>query len=232
MPNQYQQQTAALPRLWPSRTVARMAPPVTAMRVRHVDIMERPGTTWIRSGPDTAVPGQFKAIFDLAEPRCVVELVVSTAGRGTEAVPLIQTLAIHRAEWSHVAEDVEPITRATLRALSVDELFRQAAAAASQPIVNLAEPPGAFQLVRDAEAGNDVAYGGRPAKSAGRGKSTGDDQLQQVADVYRAALAAGTPPTQTVADRLHVSRSHAGRLVGQARQRGLLGPTSRGRAAQ
>jgi transposase len=48
--------------------------------------------------------------------------------------------------------------------------------------------------------------------------------LARVAEVYREAHALGSNPTRTVAQRLGVARSTAGRYVVQARRQGHLGP--------
>lgn len=67
------------------------------------------------------------------------------------------------------------------------------------------------------------------AKGAGgrkySGGRVGDEELRNVARAYRAALVEGKPPTATVAEELHVSRSTAGRYVQRAREKGFLGPT-------
>jgi hypothetical protein len=57
------------------------------------------------------------------------------------------------------------------------------------------------------------------------GAPLSDDVLRRVADIYRAAHAAGDPPTRTVMLAFNVSRSTAGRYVQRARERGFLGPT-------
>jgi hypothetical protein len=70
-----------------------------------------------------------------------------------------------------------------------------------------------------------------PRRRPGR-RPTDDDRLEQVAEVYRAAVALGEPPTMAVHTKLSVSRSHAGRLVHQARGRGFLGKTRPGRRGE
>ena len=59
-----------------------------------------------------------------------------------------------------------------------------------------------------------------------------DEHLGQVAELYRAAVERGDPPTQTVAETMHVTRPTAGRWVAKARERGLLGPAKRGRGGE
>lgn len=54
------------------------------------------------------------------------------------------------------------------------------------------------------------------------------ERLQVVADVYRAAAAAGDPPVLAVAARFEITKGGAAALVSRARQVGLLPPTSQG----
>jgi hypothetical protein len=59
-----------------------------------------------------------------------------------------------------------------------------------------------------------------------------DDELRDVASVYRAAHADHRPPTQAVSARFGVSRSTAGRWIAEARRRGLLGDARPGMAGE
>lgn len=62
-----------------------------------------------------------------------------------------------------------------------------------------------------------------------RGKRLPEQHFEQVAQVYRRALALGKPPLRAVEQAFHVSRPGASKYVRQARERGLLGyPTRRG----
>lgn len=70
------------------------------------------------------------------------------------------------------------------------------------------------------------------ARRPRRGSPITDKNLSDVADLYRAALRRGDPPTQKVAEEMHVARSTAARWVSAARKRGLLGPAMRGRAGE
>lgn len=72
----------------------------------------------------------------------------------------------------------------------------------------------------------------RGARRPRQGTPIADDTLRQVAGLYRAAYERGDPPTQTVADEMHVARSTAARWVTRARERELLGPALRGRAGE
>ena len=57
-----------------------------------------------------------------------------------------------------------------------------------------------------------------------------DEALAEVARVYKAAWV-GENPTAAVARELHLSESAAAKRVARAREKGLLPPTTRGRAA-
>jgi hypothetical protein len=58
------------------------------------------------------------------------------------------------------------------------------------------------------------------------------DHLRQVAEVYRAALSDGEPPTLAVAERFSTSHSNAARWVRQAREAGHLGAAIGPRAGE
>ena len=70
-------------------------------------------------------------------------------------------------------------------------------------------------------------WGERPA----RGKARLDDQhFAQVAQLYSAAVQRGRPPGKAVAEAMHASRPTVTRWLAEARKRGLLPPTTQGRA--
>jgi len=66
----------------------------------------------------------------------------------------------------------------------------------------------------------------------GRPRMYGDDHYRRVAEVYMAAWLRGDNPTQAVERQFYTSHSTAARWVRECRkpQRGLLGPTRRGKA--
>jgi len=72
----------------------------------------------------------------------------------------------------------------------------------------------------------------RGSRRPRRGSPLTDANLRQVAELYRAAFDRGDPPTATIAGELHIARSTAARWVAKARERGLLGPSIRGRAGE
>jgi hypothetical protein len=121
------------------------------------------------------------------------------------------------------------VTSESLR-ISVPKLTKQAVALAAR----LYPPNEGFKFVStppDAAAAFYEDYT-KDARRPRRGSPLTDSNLRQVADLYRAALKRGDPPTQTVADELHVARSTAARWVTKARERNLLGPSLRGRAGE
>jgi hypothetical protein len=56
--------------------------------------------------------------------------------------------------------------------------------------------------------------------------------LTEVVRIYRDAVEAGKPPTQTVSEKMHVSHSAASKYVRKAREEGLLAKTTRGKASR
>jgi hypothetical protein len=89
--------------------------------------------------------------------------------------------------------------------------------------------PVALTTAERAEFYEQFATGSRRPR---QGSPLTDDNLRQVAELYRVAVERGDPPTQTVADAMHVARSTAARWVGAARKRGFLGPAVRGRGGE
>jgi hypothetical protein len=95
-------------------------------------------------------------------------------------------------------------------------------------------PDGDF-AVNPVPSGERVAFYEQytsKARRPRRGSPVTDEHLTQVAELYRAAFERGDPPTQTIADTMHVARSTAARWVGLARKRGLLGASLPGRAGE
>lgn len=183
---------------------------------------------WVQAGPDHAIPTRFYGWAELADPPCMVRLdvIIDTEIR----TPVVRELIMERQEQTPAGP---PITASLLRRVTLDELLRRMLLDVQERIVSLDRQgyTGVFQLARDAESGSTVAYGGRRlAPTSGRDRRTADEKLRQVADVYRAAMAAGKPPTKAVAEQLHYKRAHAGRLVMQARRASYLGPTVKGKA--
>ena len=127
----------------------------------------------------------------------------------------------------------EDVTSETLR-LPLARLTRQAVAGASRYFAPT-EPGGdpIFHLFRrgprDAEFYNEYTQDARRPR---QGSPLSDDHLLRVAELYRAALKRGDPPTQTIADELHAARSTAARWVAKARERQFLGASLPGQAGE
>jgi hypothetical protein len=128
----------------------------------------------------------------------------------------------------------EHVTSDKLR-LPLVRLTREAVAGAARlrtPLEEGGEP--VFRLVstppeQAAEFYREYTQDARRPRS---GSPVTDEHLRQVAELYRAALKQGDPPTQTIANALHVARSTAARWVAAARGRGLLGAATPGRAGE
>jgi Family of unknown function (DUF6214) len=122
--------------------------------------------------------------------------------------------------------DGAPIRKEDLRAVPLGEWIKVAVAgtAVSREAEPTTIPLGATKSTEIMAAMSrqdvDALFAGL---QAGDRKRITDDVLQEVARVYREAVAAGEPPTVAVQRHMGRSRSTAGRLVMQARQRGFLG---------
>lgn len=118
-----------------------------------------------------------------------------------------------------------PLTQRTLRKIAVEHLVRLGVAQVRRPATIVDAERGWYTV-----EGIDGIWGGRAVRE-GRGSRISDDRLAQVTEIYMRAVADGRPPVQAVATELPCSRSHAGRLVAQARAAGRLAHTSPGRAS-
>jgi hypothetical protein len=118
-----------------------------------------------------------------------------------------------------------PLTQRVLRKISVEHLVGLGVAQVRRPATIVDAERGWYRV-----EGVDGIFGGRPVRE-GRGSRTSDERLAQVAGIYMRAVGDGRPPVQAVAAELPCSRSHAGRLVAQARAAGQLRRTSPGRAS-
>lgn len=70
----------------------------------------------------------------------------------------------------------------------------------------------------------------RPLPRTGRPTHWNPSRLTEVARIYAAAWSARKHPTKAVASRFHLTASGAAKVVKLARARGLLPPTTRGKA--
>lgn len=175
-------------------------------------------------GPDLVAPTHLfaKTQHEGAE----VEFDVVIDDRGT---PQCRRLEVRTEDGSVGGE--------MLRRIPVARLLRMAVTAAARKLEpkREGEPDPDEPWVRDMpstermEFYRDYAKGARAPR---RGSLLTDENLRQVAELYRAAIKRGDPPTQMVAEAMHVARSTAARWVGKARERGFLGPSMRGRAGE
>ena len=86
-----------------------------------------------------------------------------------------------------------------------------------------ASRPGSSREVRDAAR----AIARSKLRQPRRGIPLSDDELREVATIYRGALAEGRRPTKAVMQAMHVGRATASRWLARARQRGHLGNVPR-----
>jgi hypothetical protein len=114
----------------------------------------------------------------------------------------------------------QPISSDGLRRLPVKGLVRQMA------LMNLMKvdetSPATYRISPDALRGLEGIATGGPT----------DEALEYVALVYRIAFAANDNPVQAVMDIFQLPRSTASRWVGQARERGFLGPAQERRPGE
>lgn len=206
-----------------------------------------PDAGFIPLAPAVALPDHFQGTVlptDAALP--MATLVVRIVDREPQCVQL--TLTRQDENVRPPPAHARPITGAVLRRVRVHELVREATAAATirytrqrpdderanEPFNIDGEPAWedreVWPLQEDWEAGRlFVANGARQPR---RGIPITDDDLRHVADVYRASMAEGRPPTLTVAETMHVARPTASRWIARARARGFLGPARRGAAGE
>lgn len=118
-----------------------------------------------------------------------------------------------------------PLTQRTLRKIAVEHLVGLGVAQVRRTATIVDAERGWYRV-----EGVDGIWGGRQVRE-GRGSRTSDERLARVAEIYMRAVGDGRPPVQAVAAELPCSRSHAGRLVAQARAAGQLRRTSPGRAS-
>jgi Family of unknown function (DUF6214) len=170
-------------------------------------------------GDGYAAPRHFIAESDTVR----LEIEVDEAGSGH-----CRAVAIR-------AREGESLTSESVR-IPLSGLVKQAVASAAAPVeAGTVEGLDVLQAILTTPRQEAQEFYERYTKNARRprrGSPFTEENLRQVADLYRAALERGDPPTQTVADELNVPRSTAARWVGKARDRNLLGPALRGRGGE
>jgi hypothetical protein len=172
----------------------------------------------VRIGPATVAPRRFGATIEFG--KLELELIVEL---DDEHKPRCRSLTVRNRD----------VTTETLREIPVAKLAQAALAEAMRPYEEM--PNGGIRMPLFPEPAErermyeQAAEGGRRPR---RGAPVTKETLTQVAELYRAAVANGDPPTQTIADAMHASRSTAARWVAKARKEKLLGQAMRGRAGE
>jgi hypothetical protein len=183
------------------------------------------GGPWefVRLRDGLAAPQRF--IAEMQGLRLEIEVLDSGQGR-------VIALEVRAPDAGRIASD-------DLRRLPISRLTRQAVAGAAQHVKAGKVAPrtllAAMINKSRPQAEADAAFYRQftdHARSPRQGSPLTDENLRQVADIYRAADKRGDPPTQKVADVMHVARSTAARWVGKARKQGFLGPALKGRSGE
>ncbi len=146
-------------------------------------------------------------ITDRGEPRCIGVSVRDEGGVSSEALRRVPVARLVKDAFTVAASKYEPTEKG------------------GKPI----------HRIVGTTAEDRARFYERFAKDARQPRSGSpltDEHLGQVAKLYRAAVERGDPPTQTVAETMHVTRPTAGRWVSEARKRKLLGPAKRGRGGE
>ncbi|MFJ9903949.1 hypothetical protein ACIRVK_13760 [Streptomyces sp. NPDC101152] len=169
--------------------------------------------TWVKTGPDTAVPSRFDVRIDLADPDLTIAMTI-TVGSGGRA--LVREFAVSPRDFSAT------VTTRMLRKIPLERLLRASLENVTRKAI--ARPdihPDAFQMPGDPESQAWVS----PQPGAGRGREVPKDRIARAAEVYKQALASGNrAPAEAVAEAMHYSRATAARDIRAARERGLLPP--------
>lgn len=155
-----------------------------------------------------AIPRQFRAFVDDPAMPYTFGFDVEPSATGE---PRITELTIRPREGQAIGTE-------NLRRLNISRYLQAARTAATLR----ARGPGKLTRVRDEDI-PDLYEIYRPVRGAPKPRLS-DEALARAVEVYRQAVIAGDPPTQTVAKVLHLERSTAGRWMVEARRRGLLGP--------
>jgi hypothetical protein len=119
-----------------------------------------------------------------------------------------------------------PITAEGFRRLPLGRLLHQAVLVVSRPADEIPKRNEPWESVEAARrARTEVTATHKRSKRSPRDRRPiTDETLREVADIYRVNLTGGAP-TRAVAETLNYSRASAGRLVMEARRRGLLPQT-------
>lgn len=173
------------------------------LRVDSVTIERLSPEAYLPAGPDNAVPVSFEAYFQLGEPPAAVRIeVFVTPGLG----PVVLELGIR-------SNTAMPVTTSVLRQVPVDQLLREAMAAAVVPVSVREEwlatlPPGMTAMAPESGA-----------------QTQADLDAHTAAQIYAEAVASGSrAPAVVVGNTMGRSRAQAARYLRRARELGLLPP--------
>jgi hypothetical protein len=176
--------------------------------IGRVQIHPHERTAQIRTGPRTAAPSRFSAIIQTKAPDLEIAVAIVLEEGGT---PVVEELVVHPSPGTRLSST-------TLRGLLLDPVVRSAVQAASRPVIERPDVHrNAFQI--KGEPGENQAWVSVPAGA--------DERVQQVARLYREALAAGSrAPAEEAAKAVNISRAQVARYIRRARAAGLLPPVA------
>ncbi len=160
-----------------------------------------PGTPMVELSPGVVLPERFSVNTNFGDYPYAVDFEAVLEGDRF----VCESLRCRRRPGE------DPVTTEGLREIPVARLLRIAAERL------LAGPDGKDKM--------------RPAFPRVLEDGPTNDALLHVAGMYRLAQACGEPPTKAVEDRFNLARSTAGRWISMARRKGLLSPTTPGKAA-
>jgi hypothetical protein len=168
---------------------------------------------WVPAGGDFMLPRAYAAtITESADhPGLSITLVVDVDSFGRTSCRELTVRSVAGA----------PITPATLRSISLPDLLRVSARAATEKV----KPGrgGGFVMAPMTAADLTAFYGQfAGARKPRQGSPITDEQLRQVAELHRGAAAQGLAPVKAIQTAMHVSRSTASRWVAAARSHGYL----------
>jgi hypothetical protein len=170
---------------------------------------------------DYALPRHFWITYTL-EGDERLRLDVAVDDRGSAHCTRIEVLA----------SDESGITTETLRGVPVARLLRLGTTAALMKYERSADGDVIGFARTDNEEKRQFYQRYSQARRPKQGSAITDEQLEQVATVYRRAVEDGKRPTEIVGETMNVARSTAARWITRARERGFLGPALRGRAGE
>lgn len=167
--------------------------------------------------------------------------VVFTVNEDTARTQTIQKVMARKATWEVVTEwerrrgrldpvtvtinalDAVPVTGDVLRAIPLGTLHRQARAEAASYARRKGKSSANFVALVNAMVPELADLGGGPR----RGVAMSNDDLEQIAAVYRKAWNEGRAVTRAVADAFKIAESTAGKRIMKAREAGLLDDVGR-----